>query len=105
MFHHAQIFWELLFSASMPYVLEKHKVKSGNLILDDMGNQCSKNTTKISYLHKIKNKKTGGFFNGQEVIFLLWVVEGGVTRPVVFKFYQPDLVQKAWHKKSVSFKN
>lgn len=105
MFHHAQICWELVFSASVSYVLKKYKVKSEHLILDDMRNQHSKNTMEITYLYRIKDKKTDGFFNGQEVIFLLLVVEGGMTRPVGFKFYQPDLAQKVWRKKSVSFKN
>jgi hypothetical protein len=70
-----------------------------------MGNQRSKNTMDITYLYKIKDKKTDGYFNGQEVIFLLLVVEEGMTRPVGFKFYQLDLAQKSWRKKSVSFKN
>jgi len=98
MFRHAQICWELLLSASVSYLLGKYKVKSGHLILDDTANQRSKNTTEIAYLHKIKDKKTGGFFDGQEIIFLLLVVEGGITLPVGFKFYQPDPAQKAWRK-------
>jgi hypothetical protein len=75
------------------------------LILDDTANQRSKNTTEIAYLHKIKDKKIGDFFDGQEVIFSLLVVEEGITCPIGFKFYQPDSAQKVCFKEPVSFEN
>lgn len=105
MFCHAQICWKLLLSTSVSYALEQDKIKSGHLILDDTTNQRSKNTTGIAYLHKIKDKKTGGFFDGHEVIFSLLVVEEEITCPIGFKFHQPDPAQKFWFKESVSFEN
>lgn len=57
--------------------------------MDDTDKKRSKKTTRIPNTHKVKDKKTGGYFNGQELIFLVLVL-GQVTFPVNFCFYTPD---------------
>ncbi|HYQ91348.1 MAG TPA: transposase, partial [Candidatus Competibacteraceae bacterium] len=47
--------------------------------------------------HKVFDKKTGGYFNGQTIVFL-FLVTPKVSLPVGFRFYQPDPVVKAWKK-------
>jgi|AntAceMinimDraft_7_1070363.scaffolds.fasta_scaffold08854_2 hypothetical protein len=99
MFRRAKIAWEILLQASVLYILKLYKIKSGTLVVDDTDNERSKNTTKIAKVHKIKNKKTGGFFNGQNIVFLL-LVSDRLTIPVGFKFYEPDPAQRAWRMKN-----
>jgi hypothetical protein len=70
-------------------------VKAGVLVLDDSDKVRSRNTSKIAGVHKVKDKKTGGWFNGQEFIFLILVTEV-VTLPVGFVFYIPDPALKTW---------
>ena len=62
---------------------------AGVLVLDDSDKVRSRNTSKIAGVHKVKDKKTSGWFNGQEFIFLI-LVTGLVTIPVGFRFYTPD---------------
>jgi hypothetical protein len=44
---------------------------------------------KIHKLHKIKDKKTGGYLLGQSLVLLLFVSEK-ITFPIGFAFYAPD---------------
>ena len=99
MFRRAKIAWEILLQASVSYILKLYKIKSGALVVDDTDNERSKNTTKIAKVHKIKDKKTGGFFDGQNIVFLL-LVSDRLTIPVGFKFYEPDPAQRAWRTKN-----
>ena len=48
-------------------------------------------------MHKVKDKKTGGWFKGQEFVFLI-LVTNTVTIPVGFRFYIPDPALQAWKK-------
>jgi hypothetical protein len=95
-FRHAKIAWSSLLQASVAQVISYYGVNAGTLVLDDSDKMRSKNTSKI-HVHKIKDKKTGGWFNGQEFIFLI-LVTGLVTIPVGFRFYTPDPALKAWRK-------
>lgn len=61
MFRHSNIPWELLFIASVEYVLEYHGIKSTILDVDDTDRNRSKVAPKIGYLHKQKDKSTGGY--------------------------------------------
>lgn len=91
----ARIAWELLLQASVLHLLSTYGINSGVLVIDDSDKERSKNTTEISKVHKIKNKKSGGFFNGQNLVFLLLVSEQ-FTIPVGFCFYAPDPKMVAW---------
>ena len=96
-FRHANIAWAHLLQASVAQVISHYGVTAGVLVLDDSDKIRSRNTSKIAGVHKVKDKKTGGWFNGQEFIFLI-LVTGLVTIPVGFRFYTPDPALKAWKK-------
>jgi hypothetical protein len=104
MFCKARIAWELILQASVIHLFSAYGIKSGVLVLDDSDKERSKNTTEIAKVHKIKNKKGGGFFNGQNLIFLLLVSET-FTIPVGFCFYEPDPKMSAWRKEEKRLKD
>ncbi len=97
MFRRAKIIWELLLQASVKHIMTTYKIKYGVLVIDDTDKERSKNTTDIAKAHKIRNKKTGGYMNGQNLVFLLLVCEK-ITLPVGFYFYEPDPKRIAWRK-------
>ena len=96
-FRHANIPWAHLLKASVAYLLSYYDITKGVLVLDDSDKMRSRNTSKIAGVHKVKDKKTGGWFNGQEFVFLLFVTKL-VTIPVGFRFYRPDPALAAWRK-------
>ena len=96
-FQHAKIAWGSLLQASTGVVLSHYNLTKGVLVLDDSDKARSRNTSKIAGVHKVKDKKTGGWFNGQEFIFLILVTDT-LTLPVGFRFYKPDPVMRAWRK-------
>ena len=95
MFRKARIAWDMLLTASTLKIVESYGVRNGTLVLDDTDSERSKNTKKIGKVHKIRDKKRSGFFNGQNIVFLLLVTEQ-VTLPVGFEFYEPDPTISAW---------
>lgn len=97
-FWHSVFSWDILFQVSVFIVLEKHGITTGELVIDDSEKKRSKVTTKIAKAHKIKDKTTGGYINGQNIIFLLLVTDV-ITIPVGFAFYEPDPARTAWIKK------
>jgi len=97
MFRKAKMPWEKLFQASVGRVLEQHGIRDGVAVADDSDHRRAKRTKRIHAAHKIFDKKTGGYFNGQTVVFLL-LVSGRVTLPVGFRFYRPDPAMVAWRK-------
>jgi hypothetical protein len=103
MFHRAKINWDILLQGSILHILNSYKIHYGVLALDDTANQRSKKTSKIDKAHKVKDKKTGGYFNGQEVVFLLLITEK-VTIPVGFKFYAPQPSMSQWRKEDAQLK-
>ena len=74
------------------------------LVLDDTANKRSKKTISIAKTHKTKDKGTGGYFNGQEIVFLLLVTDK-VTIPVGFEFYEPNPEMSKWRKEYKAQKN
>jgi hypothetical protein len=103
MFCRARIAWEVILQASVVHLFCAYGIKSGTLVIDDSDKERSKNTTKIAKVHKIKNKKEGGYFNGQNLIFLLLVSET-LTVPVGFCFYEPDPKMVVWRKEEKRLK-
>ena len=71
MFRRAKIAWEILLQASVIHVLSSYNIKVGTLVIDDSDRARSKNVTHIGMVHKIKDKKTGGYFLGQNIVFLV----------------------------------
>jgi hypothetical protein len=103
MFCKARIAWEMLLQASIIHLFSAYGITSGVLVIDDSDRERSKNTTEISKVHKIKNKKSSGYFNGQNLIFLL-LVSDTLTVPVGFYFHEPDPKMTAWRKEEKRLK-
>jgi hypothetical protein len=103
MFRHTKIVWEWLWQASVALVLEQYGIGEGVLSLDDTDERRAKRTTKIHHAHKIYDKKTGGYFNGQTLVFLV-LVTPTVTVPVGFRFFCPDPKQVAWRQEEKRLK-
>lgn len=97
MFRHSKIDWENLLSASVKVILSKYGIKKGMLVADDTDKARSKVTKRIYGVHKIRDKKSGGYIMGQTIVILLLVTQE-ITLPVGFSFYRPDPKQKAWEK-------
>jgi hypothetical protein len=60
MFRKSKIPWEILFQVSVRIILQRYGITEGNIGIDDTDKKRSKSTTKISYVHKIKDKPSGG---------------------------------------------
>ena len=103
MFRHTKIVWELLWQASIGLVLEQYGIREGVLTIDDSDARRAKRTTRIHRAHKLYDKKTGGYFNGQTLVFLV-LVTPTVTVPVGFRFSCPDPKQVAWRQEEMRLK-
>ena len=64
-----------MLQASVYNILSRYGITSGTIVLDDTSKKRSKNTTRIEGAHKVKDKVTGGYFNGQELIFMVLVTD------------------------------
>jgi len=104
MFGWAKIKWEFLLRASVLNILKTYDINDGTLVVDDSEKRRSKKTSRIPNVHKIKDKKTGGYLNGQELIFLI-VVSDTVTFPVGFCFYTPDPKLRQWKQQNKKLKS
>ena len=97
MFRKGKIAWDGLLRASVALLLEKYKITEAVLVIDDTDHRRAKKTSQIWKAQKIYDKKTGGFFNGQSLVFLI-LVTPKITIPVGFRFYQADPAMVAWKK-------
>ena len=98
-FRQANIPWELLLIMSVRVIIKKYGIRAGSLSLDDSDRQRSKTTKRIFKTHKIKDKTSGGYINGQTIIILL-LITPIITIPVGFSFYMPDPALTAWEKEN-----
>lgn len=99
MFTHTKLAWSHLLRCSVRIILKHYGINSGTLVVDETDKRRAKVTSKISGTHKIKDKKSSGYFNGQELVFLFLVTETGGF-PVDFRFYIPDPEMSAWRKRN-----
>ena len=97
MFYRSTIAWHFLLRLSVGVIIESYNLAEGNLLLDDTGRNRCKRTSKIGKTHKMKDKKTNGYVNGQELVFLV-LQTPLVTIPVDFRFYMPDPDMTQWRK-------
>jgi hypothetical protein len=97
-FCHAKIPWELLLLMSVRVILSRYGISAGSLLIDDTDRTRSKSTSRIGYVHKLKDKATGGFAMGQCIVFLV-LVTSKITIPVGFAFYMPDPALSQWKRK------
>lgn len=102
-FRQAKIPWESLLYLSVRLIVRKYGIQSGELIADDTDRQRSKATKRIFGVHKLKDKKSGGYIMGQCIVLLLLVTDT-VTIPVGFSFYQPDPAWQAWEQQEQELK-
>jgi hypothetical protein len=98
MFRQSKIPWALLFYHSVSILIALYCVTGGTLNIDETDNLRSKRTKKISWVHKLKDKATGGYAMGQCMVFLV-LVTPIITIPVGFKFYMPDPDVTRWRNK------
>jgi hypothetical protein len=103
MFRHSKLVWPLLLQVSIARILKRYGITEGVLVGDDSDHQRAKVTKRIFKAHKIFDKKTGGWFNGQTVVFL-YLVTAKVSLPVGFAFYQPDPALATWKKTDQALK-
>lgn len=100
-FRKGKIFWNKLLYGSVKLILEKYNIKEGVLAVDELDRARSKKTKRIHNTYKLKDKKTGGYVNGQTVVMLV-LVANSITFPVGFAFYMPDPKVTAWKKRTSS---
>ena len=103
MFRQSKIPWECLLQMSVRVILGTYGVTHGFLVIDDSDKKRCKVTTRIFKAHKLKEKVSGGYINGQSIILLL-LVTPRITFPVGFAFYMPDPVLTAWTKADTTLK-
>jgi len=97
MFRHSKIPWSSLLLSSTMGILNKYNIDSGVLSLDDSDNPRGKTAKHIHKTHKLKDKGSGGYINGQSLVVMV-LVSDKITLPVGFCFYAPDPATKAWEK-------
>jgi len=102
-FRHSKIPWNLLLEMSVRVILRRYGITQGCLVVDDTDKKRSKVTRKIAYVHKLKDKASGGFIQGQCIVFLV-LVTPKITFPVGFAFYMPDPVLSVWYREDKKLK-
>lgn len=103
MFRQAKINWNLILSASIKVIVWRYGLSKGVLVLDDSEKRRAKITKRIHRAHKLKDKKTGGYINGQSLLILV-LVTPVLTIPVGFGFHQTDPALSAWYKSEKKLK-
>ena len=58
---------------SVKVILEEYGITDGCLCIDDSDRKRAKTSKKIGYIHKIKDKGSGGYMMGQNIVFLVLV--------------------------------
>ena len=95
-FRRSKGFWTCLLRASVQVILARYGIMHGVIVVDDSDKRRAKQTTRIYHAHKIKDKKSGGFINGQSLVLIL-LVTPQVTLPVGIELYMPDPELTAWN--------
>ena len=103
MFSHSKICWNRLLGTSVVMILELYGIQEGVLLVDDKDISRSKNTSRIHGVHKVKDKKTGGYSMAQTII-VLYLVTKKFCMPVGFAFYMPDSTWTEWVKENKRLK-
>ncbi len=68
MFRQAKLSWELMLQVGVGIVLRQHDISEGVLSTDDSDHWRTKKTKRIYKAHKIKDKSSGGYINGQTIV-------------------------------------
>lgn len=103
MFHHSKIPWQKLFEAAIYVCFSSFAISNVTLLVDDTFRPRSKIIKKIFGVFKALDKKTGGFFLSQNIVFIA-IVTPIFTIPIGFRFYRPDPKHSAWKSKDKKLK-
>ncbi|MEZ4524461.1 MAG: transposase [Desulfobacterales bacterium] len=103
MFRNSKIPWEFLPAAGVRFILNRFGITEGSPGIDDTGRKRSKKTKKISRVHKLKDRVSGGFVMGQCIVFLI-LATPKIAIPVGFSFYMPDPELTKWNKRKKELK-
>lgn len=103
MFRQSKIPWQVILVMSVRVILCRYGITQGVLDIDDTDKSRSKLTKKIAHVHKLKDKKSGGYIQGQSIVFLI-LVTPKITFPVGFAFYMPDPALTAWYREDNKLK-
>jgi len=95
MFRKATIPWDFLLTASTVIIIKRFGITRGRIAIDETDKKRSKAAKLIYKLHKIKDKASGGYINGQKLVFIFLITDL-VSIPVGFEFYEPDPELKKW---------
>jgi hypothetical protein len=102
MLRYARIPWARLWQASVLRLVRICGCK-GILVVDDSDRLRAKGTRKLFGVHKVREKKTSGYANAQNLVLLLFVTNK-LTFPVGFKFFRPDPAWKAWRENDIALR-
>ena len=103
MFRHSKLPWWLLLHVSITIILTHYGITEGEIAGDDTEKKSAKLIKRIAKAHKIYDKKTGGYINGQELV-VLYLITSKIGLPVGFEFYQPDPELVKWKKSDKKLK-
>jgi len=102
MFQQTKLNWDRLLQVSVIQVLRQYGITEDVLVADDSDHRRAKRTTRIYGTHKVFDKKTRDYFNGQCLVFLI-LVTSKVTVPVGFRFHRPDPERAKWQREDHRF--
>ncbi len=92
-----KIDWKDLLRAAAYHLMQLYQVSEVHLVIDDTDRPRSKIIKKLHGVFKTFDKKTGGFFQAQNIVFVLLVTKV-FSFPIAFAFYTPDPIHSAWLK-------
>ena len=94
MLHSSKIEWDQIFEGSVLRLINLFGVQ-GFLVIDDSDRTRAKGTKTLFGIQKLRDKKTGGYSTGQNLVVLLFVTKK-MTFPVGVRFFQPDPQWVKW---------
>lgn len=94
LFCHSKIPWNRLLHKSIERMIHLAGAQ-GYFIIDDTDRLRARGTTKLHKTHRIKNKKTNGYGQAQNIVFAVLVTKK-LTIPIGFGFYMPDPALTKW---------
>jgi hypothetical protein len=103
MLHNSKIPWLELFNAAVSMLINLFKINEVYILIDDTFRPRSKIIKCIFAVFKTIDKKTGGYFLAQNIIFIA-IVTPVFTLPIGFYFYRPDPEHTKWRAKDKKLK-
>jgi len=89
-FRHAKIPWEFLRQLSLGVILRQYAMTHGVLVVDDADKKRCQVTTRIFKASTLYDKTSGGYLNGQTMVWLRWVTPANHPAPPRAPFDMPD---------------